>query len=110
MRTRGSMSPGWSATWATISSSTTVVRASASDVICPMAPGCLAALSKTRSISTRAAAASASPSSGAAMTACSVSPTSRRSIPATPRTHDVTDAGAPIFGNSTYTRSPVEAT
>ena len=27
-----------------------------------------------------------------------------------PRTHDVSDDAAPIFGNSTYTRSPVDAT
>ena len=75
-----------------------------------MAPGWRSALSNTRSTSARAAAAPARPASGAAITARSVRPSSRRSAATMPRTHDVSDDAAPIFGNSTYTRSPVDAT
>ena len=46
-------------------------------------------------------AAPASPASGAAITARSVRPSSRRSAETTPRTHDVTDDGGPVFGSST---------
>ena len=63
-----------------------------------MAPGWRSALSNTRSTSARAAAAPARPASGAAITARSVRPSSRRSAPTMPRTHDVTDDAAPVFG------------
>ena len=85
-----------------------MVCASSSDVTCPIASGWRAALSKTRSISTRAAAAPATPASGVATTARRLNPSSRCIAATTPRAQDITDDGAPILGSSTYTRSPVD--
>ncbi|COW75233.1 Uncharacterised protein [Mycobacterium tuberculosis] len=84
----------------TISSSRTVVRASASDVTCPKI-GWRSALSSTRSTSTRAGLTSASPATGPAMAARSATPSSARSALIVPRTHEVTARPVVVWGSST---------
>ena len=109
-RTRGSTSRCWPATCATISSSSTVVCASSSDVTCPMAPGgvrrCRTPGPPRRGPPPHRPGRPAGPRSPPAASG-RVRGAARATMP---RTHDVTDDGAPIFGSSTYTRSPVEAT